>query len=127
MESISAIAALGALAQDTRLAIFRLLVREGPSGMSAGSIAGELAIPAPTLSFHLAHLTRAGLTVSRREGRSILYAANYGGMNALLTYLTEDCCQGQPEMCSGITVKPASGSSCGTPRTAGKRNRRRAS
>ncbi len=123
MKSTNAVAALGALAQDTRLAIFRLLVREGPAGTSAGAIAGELAIPAPTLSFHLAHLKRAGLAVSRREGRSILYAANYGGMNALLTYLTEDCCQGQPEICGGISVKPASAGRCEAPRTSGKRNR----
>jgi DNA-binding transcriptional ArsR family regulator len=99
MKSNEAIDALGALAQETRLAIFRLLVRQGPGGLPAGTIAERLEIPAPTMSFHLAYLSRAGLVTSRREGRSILYAADYRGMNALLTYLTEDCCQGRPEIC----------------------------
>jgi len=99
MKSKEAIGALGALAQETRLAIFRLLVRQGPDGLPAGTIAERLEIPAPTLSFHLAHLSRAGLVTSRREGRSILYAADYRGMNALLTYLSQDCCQGRPEIC----------------------------
>lgn len=100
MKSEQAIEALAALAQETRLAIFRLLVREGPEGLSAGLIAERLDIPAPTMSFHLAQLSRAGLVSSSREGRSIRYAANYGGMNGLLTYLTEDCCQGRPEICA---------------------------
>jgi ArsR family transcriptional regulator, arsenate/arsenite/antimonite-responsive transcriptional repressor len=99
MKSKQAIDALGALAQETRLAIFRLLVRQGPDGLPAGAIAERLEIPAPTMSFHLAYLSRAGLVTSRREGRSIVYAADYRGMNALLTYLTEDCCQGRPEIC----------------------------
>lgn len=99
MKSKDAIDALAALAQETRLAIFRLLVRQGPEGLSAGAIAERLDIPAPTMSFHLAQLSRAGLVTSVREGRSILYSANYRGMNALLTYLTEDCCQGHPEIC----------------------------
>lgn len=100
MEANTAVRSLGALAQATRLEIFRLLVREGPDGVPAGEIGERLAIPAPTLSFHLAQLARAGLVLSRRDGRSIRYAANFGGMNALLTYLTEDCCQGRPEICS---------------------------
>ena len=98
MKSTEAIEALGALAQETRLAIFRLLVRRGPEGLPAGTIAERLEIPPPTMSFHLAHLSRAGLVTSRREGRSILYAADYRGMNALLTFLTEDCCGGRPEI-----------------------------
>ena len=101
MKSKNAIEALSALAQETRLAIFRLLVRQGPDGLPAGAIGERLDIPAPTLSFHLAQLSRAGLVASRREGRSIFYAADYRGMNALLTYLTEDCCQGRPELCIG--------------------------
>ena len=104
MKLNEAIEALGALAQETRLAIFRLLVRQGPEGLPAGAIAERLEIPAPTMSFHLAYLSRAGLVTSRREGRSILYAADYRGMNALLTYLTEDCCQGRPEICGTGTA-----------------------
>ena len=107
MKSKTAIDALSALAQETRLAIFRLLVRQGPDGLPAGTIGERLDIPAPTLSFHLAQLSRAGLVASRREGRSILYAADYRGMNALLTYLTEDCCQGRPELCVGAACNPA--------------------
>jgi ArsR family transcriptional regulator, arsenate/arsenite/antimonite-responsive transcriptional repressor len=99
MKSKQAIDALAALAQETRLAIFRLLVREGPEGLAAGAIAERLDIPAPTLSFHLAQLSRADLVTPNREGRSIRYAANYRGMNALLTYITEDCCQGRSELC----------------------------
>jgi DNA-binding transcriptional ArsR family regulator len=102
MKPGDAIDALGALAQESRLAIIRLLFREGPNGLSAGAIAERLMVPAPTLSFHLAHLHRAGLVNSRREGQSIIYAASYPGMDALLTYLTEDCCRGRPENGAGI-------------------------
>ena len=105
MESKTAIDALSALAQETRLAVFRLLVREGPEGLAAGAIAERLGIPAPTLSFHLAQLVRAGLALASRDGRSIRYAANYGGMNGLLTYLTDDCCQGRPEFCGGAVAR----------------------
>jgi DNA-binding transcriptional ArsR family regulator len=108
MKSKNAIDALAALAQETRLAIFRLLVRQGPDGLPAGAIGERLEIPAPTLSFHLAQLNRAGLVASRRAGRSILYAADYRGMNALLTYLTEDCCQGRPELASAPPAAPPS-------------------
>jgi DNA-binding transcriptional ArsR family regulator len=106
MKSKYAIDALSALAQETRLAIFRLLVREGPGGLPAGTIGERLEIPAPTLSFHLAQLSRAGLVTPTRDGRSIVYAADYRGMNALLTYLTEDCCQGRPEICVGVACGP---------------------
>ena len=109
MKPKNAIEALAALAQESRLAIFRLLVREGPEGLAAGAIADRLDISAPTLSFHLAHLARAGLLSSRREGRSIVYGANYRGMNALLTYLTEDCCQGRPEICGVNVCTPTAG------------------
>jgi DNA-binding transcriptional ArsR family regulator len=110
MKIKQAIEALSALAQETRLAIFRLLVREGPEGLPAGTIADRLEIPAPTMSFHLAQLSRAGLIKSRREGRLVHYAADYGGMNGLLTYLTEDCCQGRPEICGGTACIPVTSS-----------------
>lgn len=117
MEPNIAAETLGALAQETRLEIFRLLVREGPDGIPAGVIAERLSVPAPTLSFHLAHLSRAGLAVSRREGRSILYAANYSGMNALLTYLTQDCCQGRPEICGGVVAQTCGPAKCAPSKT----------
>jgi ArsR family transcriptional regulator len=93
MESGEVVDALGALAQPSRLELFRLLVRRGPSGLAAGDIAERLAIPATTLSFHLSQLTRAGLLTARRAGRSIVYAADYGRMRALMLYLTENCCE----------------------------------
>jgi len=92
MESTDAIRALGALAQDTRLGVFRLLVQQGPSGMAAGEVAEHLAIAPATLSFHLKELSHAGLVKSRQEGRFIFYAANFTAMNGLLAYLTENCC-----------------------------------
>jgi DNA-binding transcriptional ArsR family regulator len=85
---------LAALGQATRLAIFRLLVQAGPAGVSAGAIGEKLAIPAPTLSFHLAHLSRVGLIRARQESRFIYYAADYAAMDDLLAYLTQNCCQG---------------------------------
>ncbi|MGH8679308.1 MAG: ArsR/SmtB family transcription factor [Burkholderiales bacterium] len=94
METMLAVEALAALAQETRLEVFRLLVRRGPDGAAAGDIAERLQLPAPTLSFHLTHLSHAGLATSRREGRSIIYSANYATMNSLLIYLTENCCSG---------------------------------
>jgi ArsR family transcriptional regulator, arsenate/arsenite/antimonite-responsive transcriptional repressor len=100
MESEIALAKLSALAQDTRLAIFRRLVRAGPAGESAGAIAEALRTPAPTLSFHLKELERAGLIAQRRESRSLIYAARYDGMRELLAYLMEDCCAGHPEICN---------------------------
>jgi len=94
MEPKEAVASLTALAQETRLAIFRLLVQAGLDGLPAGEIAGALNIPANTLSFHLGQLKHAGLVTCRRESRSIIYAAEYTAMNALLAYLTENCCRG---------------------------------
>ncbi|MEZ5312432.1 MAG: metalloregulator ArsR/SmtB family transcription factor [Thermoanaerobaculia bacterium] len=85
---------LSALAQETRLALFRRLVQEGPQGLAAGALAEALAIPAPTLSFHVAQLERAGLVTSRRNGRSIVYAPAFPAMQELLAYLYENCCQG---------------------------------
>lgn len=94
MQSAKAIDALGALAQEHRLALFRLLVRAGQDGMSAGSLAQALSVPNSSLSFHLTHLNRAGLIEQRREGRSLIYTANYAAMNELVGYLWENCCAG---------------------------------
>ncbi|HSZ74640.1 MAG TPA: metalloregulator ArsR/SmtB family transcription factor [Rhizomicrobium sp.] len=100
MNKKKALMALGALAQETRLAIFRLLARMGPEGKDAGGIGMMLRVPAPTLSFHLKELERAGLVVQRRESRNIIYAANYNCMRGLLSYLMKDCCGGRPEICN---------------------------
>jgi ArsR family transcriptional regulator, arsenate/arsenite/antimonite-responsive transcriptional repressor len=94
MEMKQVIAALGALAQESRLAIYRHLVQAGPEGRPAGAIGERLAIAPATLSFHLKELTRAGLLQSRAEGRFVHYRADYAQMNALLAYLTENCCAG---------------------------------
>lgn len=102
MEQLVAVARLSALAQDSRLAVFRLLVRAGPGGLSAGEVGRRLGIPANTLSAQFAVLANAGLVTSRRDGRSIIYAADYDGMSALLVYLMEDCCQGRPEVCAPV-------------------------
>ena len=95
MDSASAIAALGALAQDHRLALFRLLVQAGPDGMAAGAIAEALGVPNSSLSFHLAQLHRAGLVRQERRHRSLIYRADYEAMNRLVAYLLENCCAGQ--------------------------------
>jgi DNA-binding transcriptional ArsR family regulator len=95
VETTQALEALAALAQETRLKVYRLLVEAGPEGLSAGRIGQELDLPPATLSFHLAHLARAGLAKSRQEGRFIIYAADFQNMNALIGYLTENCCGGQ--------------------------------
>src|SRR6476620_4743083 len=99
MEIRQAVTALTALAQDSRLRIFRLLVPAGAEGLPAGEIADQLDIPAATLTFHLKELLHAGLVESRREGRSIRYFLKMSGMRDLLTFLTEDCCKGRPELC----------------------------
>ena len=94
MDAASVVAALGALAQEHRLAVFRLLVQAGDVGMPAGAIAEALTIPNSSLSFHLGQLNRAGLVKQERQSRSLIYTANYAAMNALLGYLTENCCAG---------------------------------
>lgn len=99
MEKIEAIAALAALAQETRLDVFRLLVQAGVDGLPAGQVGERLNLPAATLSFHLNQLRHAGLVTFRREGRSLIYVAEYGAMNGLLAYLTENCCQGDAAAC----------------------------
>jgi DNA-binding transcriptional ArsR family regulator len=99
MNTTDAVSALAALAQETRLAIYRLLVERGPGGAAAGAVAEALKLPASSLSFHLAHLTRAGLIVQRRVGRQLFYSADFAAMNALVGYLTENCCSGNPALC----------------------------
>ena len=94
METTQALQSLAALAQESRLSIFRLLVQAGPVGMPAGAIGEKLELPPATLSFHLAGLTRAGLAQSRQEGRFVIYSADYAAMNALVGFLTDNCCQG---------------------------------
>src|SRR5579871_1330541 len=94
MEKKKAVAALAALAQDNRLDVFRLLVQAGPEGMTAGAIAEALELPPNTLTFHFDRLRMAGLATVRREGRSMIYAAQFETMNALLGFLTDNCCGG---------------------------------
>ena len=94
METKQAVDALSALAQETRLGVYRLLVEAGPEGMAAGAIGEKLDLPAPTLSFHLAHLARTGLVRSRQDGRFVIYSADFQNMNQLVGYLTENCCGG---------------------------------
>ena len=103
METRQVIEALSALAQETRLSIYRLLVQRGPAGLGAGAIAEALDVPASSLSFHLAHLSRAGLLTQRRESRSLIYAVDFAGMNGLMGYLTENCCGGNLAACAPAT------------------------
>jgi DNA-binding transcriptional ArsR family regulator len=105
MEKEQAIAALAALAQDNRLDVFRLLVQAGPDGMSAGQVAAALGLAPNTLTFHFDRLRHAGLVTVRRAGRSMIYAARFERMRALIGYLTENCCQGQPEQCAPSQCK----------------------
>lgn len=107
MEKLDAIAALAALAQETRLDIFRLLVETGPDGLPAGQIGERLGLPSATLSFHLNQLKHAGLVTFRRESRSLIYSAVYPVMNELIGYLTENCCQGDPAACGVGVPHPA--------------------
>ena len=99
METKAAIDALQSLAQETRLAIFRMLVQAGPEGMPAGDIGAALDVPGPTLSFHLNHLSHAGLIARRRDGRSLWYSVQFEQVRSLLAFLMEDCCQGRQEVC----------------------------
>ena len=103
MEKIYAVAALAALAQDSRLDVFRLLVRAGPAGMPAGEVAASLKLAPNTLTFHFDRLKGAGLVTVRREGRSMIYAARYETMNGLLAFLTDNCCQGAPTSCGSAS------------------------
>jgi DNA-binding transcriptional ArsR family regulator len=102
MDITSTVKTLAALAQESRLNAFRLLVRSGPDGLAAGEIARQLSIPHNTLSSHLAILSNANLVTSHRESRSIIYQINFDGTRELLSFLVEDCCQGQSELCSPL-------------------------
>jgi ArsR family transcriptional regulator, arsenate/arsenite/antimonite-responsive transcriptional repressor len=102
-----AISSLAALAQESRLAVFRLLVQAGPEGVAASKISEQLDVPPSSLSFHLKELARANLVTSRQEGRFVFYSANFDAMNALLAYLTENCCGGQTSCVTACTPSPA--------------------
>jgi ArsR family transcriptional regulator, arsenate/arsenite/antimonite-responsive transcriptional repressor len=106
METTDAVIALAALAQDNRLDVFRLLVQAGPEGLPAGQVASALDLAPNTLTFHFDRLKSAGLVTVRREGRSMIYAARFETMNALLAYLTENCCKGAPDSCSPAVCSP---------------------
>jgi len=105
VEGDRVIAALSALAQEHRLAVFRLLVQAGEQGVAAGLLAEKLGVPPSSMSFHLAQLANAGLVDQRRESRSIIYSADYSAMNGLMGYLTENCCGGIS--CSEDSANPA--------------------
>jgi len=108
MKKSDAVTALAAVAQDNRLDVFRLLVEAGPEGMPAGEVATALKIAPNTLTFHFDRLREAGLVNVRRNGRSMIYVAQFETMNALLAYLTENCCQGEPQACApSVVCKPA--------------------
>ena len=117
MDTSHALGALSALAQESRLKVFRLLVRHGPEGMAAGDIARKLKMPHNTLSSHVGILTRATLVKSRKESRSIIYSIDLEGTRGLLSFLVEDCCRGKPEVCrpliaSALAECCASGECC---------------
>lgn len=100
MENKNAVTALAALAQESRFAVFRLLVRHAPEGLTPGVIGEQLELPAPTLSFHLKTLAQAGLVTAVQEGRFVRYRAEIPAVNALIDFLTEDCCGGNSQRCS---------------------------
>src|SRR5438128_491163 len=112
MESKAAVARLAALAHEGRLAVFRLLVQAGPDGLAAGEIARQQTILPNTLSASLKVLSHAGLVGSRRDGRSIIYTADYGAMSGLLAFLMEDCCAGAAEICAPLETKAARAAAC---------------
>ena len=115
--------ALAALAQETRLSIYRLLIEAGPDGVSAGRIGEKLQIPAATLSFHLKELSRAGLVSARQERQFIYYAVDFERMAELMTFLTQNCCRGMPQAC--LTVMETALGSCCPPETKAKAKRSR--
>jgi len=117
MDTATAVQALGALAHETRLAIYRMLVEQGPAGLSAGIIAERLGVPPSSLTFHVQHLHRAGLVTQRRLSRQLIYAADFANMNGLVGFLTENCCgqglaacmpTGAPASCSAKSRRTAS-------------------
>lgn len=109
MKTKDAVIALAALAQGTRLAVYRLLVQQGPSGLAAGEIASRLDIAPATLSFHLKELSHAGLVTSRQDGRFVYYAAQFEAMNELVAFLTENCCAADcgPPCAAPVACRPA--------------------
>ena len=104
MKKPDAVAALAALAQDSRLDVFRLLVQAGPEGLPAGQVAAKLKLAPNTLTFHFDRLRDAGLVTVRRDGRSMIYATRFETMNALVQFLTENCCQGRAEECAPVAA-----------------------
>lgn len=114
LEEPQALNAFGALSQETRLRMVRILVQAGPDGMSAGAIGEAVDASSSGASFHLAHLERAGLIQSRRESRSIIYSANFEGLSGLVEFLMRDCCSGHPEVCLPAAAVAAE---CCTPAT----------
>jgi ArsR family transcriptional regulator, arsenate/arsenite/antimonite-responsive transcriptional repressor len=122
MELKQAVAALGALAQETRLSIFLLLVEAGPQGVAAGRLAESLDVPPATLSFHLKELSHSGLISSRQDGRFIHYAVDFEHMAALMTYLTQNCCRGMPQECLSV-METALGSCCPPAKSKSTRSR----
>jgi DNA-binding transcriptional ArsR family regulator len=123
METKTAVTALAALAQETRLSIFRLLVQAGPGGMAAGNIGETLEVPPATLSFHLKELVHADMVSSRPQGRFIYYSVDFEQMAALMTFLTQNCCQGMPQEC--LTVMETALGRCCPPQTKRKPARSR--
>lgn len=123
MEIKAAVTSLAALAQETRLSIFRLLVEAGPEGISAGRIGETLEVPAATLSFHLKELARAGLVSTRQERQFIYYAVDFERMADLMTFLTQNCCRGMPEKC--LTVVETALRRCCPPQPKTKQKRSR--
>lgn len=105
MEIKQASDVFGALAQESRLAVLKQLIVAGPAGKAAGEIASSLSVPAPTMSFHLKELARAGLIHARKEGRSVIYAADYGGVRELIDFLLADCCGGDQRLCGPYIIK----------------------
>jgi ArsR family transcriptional regulator len=125
MEIKAAVTALGALAQETRLSIYRLLVEAGRDGESVGHIGETLKVPGATLSFHLKELARAGLVTMRQERQFIYYAVDFERMAELMTFLTQNCCQGMPQKC--LTVVEAALVSCCAPADSKSKSKRRRS
>ncbi|HZU75412.1 MAG TPA: metalloregulator ArsR/SmtB family transcription factor [Dehalococcoidia bacterium] len=123
MESTKALRALAALAQDTRLALFRRLVKAGSAGLAAGRLAEALGVPPATLSFHLKELAHADLVAARQEGRFLIYTANYATMNALLAYLTQNCCADSPGACATPACTPRAAAARRAPTSAHRTKR----
>ena len=120
MDAKLAAGAFGALSQETRLAVFRLLVEAGAEGMPAGDIARHLGTPHNTMSTHLGILARAGLVTSRRESRSVIYSANYAGVRSLTAFLLQDCCKGRPEVCAPLLDAALPAQCCPAPSPEGR-------